>query len=144
MKQSPSMSKALHTFFSDLMTDNKVERFPHLVTDNARSHGDDPNNHQCFDRRPPTPSNSFHKRGLGPARWDDSFEISEKSPTSAVSPNSVVSLHKLVSPRRRSSLTTGTSGHLRKLHDTISRPNGGTTSPFFPSLPLDDGVEEVQ
>jgi len=119
------------------MREKQVEEFPSIIEDKAKSHG------EKFYCRPPTPTNSLHRR-LGPTRWDDSFEMSEhqKSPAILISPNSVMSLNTLVSPRRRKSLIAVSSGGQLDAHGTM-KPQTSAAA-FIASLPLDDHTDACQ
>ena len=116
---------------------------PLLLQDNARCHL---NEHSTV-QKPGTPCNSFHKR-QGAVRWNDSFEVNEhqQSPSNLlISPNSVISLDRLVSPRRRESLVASSTGYnqLRKCQQE-SRTMKGTTAAFLASLPMDDESDECR
>lgn len=183
---SPAL--VLHGFLNQLLVVEKqavedVSSVP-VVEDNARSHGTE-EFHDSFSRRPPTPSNSFLKRQLL-ARWDDSFELSERSPGSTTttspldsqhnkhyyqhhhlqqqqhqktaspaslfSPNSVMTLEKLVaisSSNRRKATTTKVEheeeGLSRKGQNKNNNKHGHSTSTsttstadILKALPLDN------
>ena len=140
-----SISQPLQLFLSNLIADKAASgQEPLLLQDNARCHG---NEHPTV-QKPGTPCNSFHKR-QGTARWNDSFEVNEhhQSPTNLlISPNSVISLDRLVSPRRRESLVASSrTGHGQlRMSQKESRTMKGTTAAFLASLPMDDGSDECR
>jgi hypothetical protein len=147
MNQESTPSSPLRLFLSNLIADKAPANGqpPLLLQDNARLHVID---HQLFVAKcDGTPSNSFHKRH-GAARWNDSFEVNEHNQSSSsllVSPNSVVSLDRLVSPRRRASIIGAANSSVynqqfRMGQHTIT----GTTAAFLASLPMDDRSDECR
>jgi hypothetical protein len=165
--RSSRSSNSLHGFVNQLLAERNeaadLSCIP-VVEDNARSHGSE-EFHNSFIRCPPTPSSSssLHRRQLL-ARWDDSFEVLEKSPPtpltktpdsgsillssskspplpkSMFSPNSVISLQQLISTSRRRRPTQelgGAGGGGNTLRKSRSK-NKETTASILDSLPLDD------
>ena len=141
-----STSTPLQVFLSNLMAEKAAAvQQPLLIEDNARSHVDQQSQHALLNNSA-TSSNSFYKR-QGAARWNDSFEVYEnhQSPTSnlLLSPNSVVSLDRLVSPRRRESIVENAGSYCQlPMCQKESRIIPGTTAAFLASLPMDDGTDE--
>lgn len=143
-----STSQPLQIFLSNLIAEKAAAgQQPLLVQDNARCHVDQ-EFQNSFQKLAGTPCNSTHKR-QGAARWNDSFEVIEhhQSPSKnlLISPNSVMALDRLVSPKRRESLVANSAGYsqLRKCQHE-SKSIKGNTAAFLASLPMDDGNDECR